>query len=191
MTFEINREAIDMRIRAATEADIPSLARVHVDSWRSTYAGIVPDEYLSDLSYRDRESFWEAVLTTARPGISNFVAETPSGDVVGMAGGGPERSGSETYHGELYLVYLLAEYQRRGLGRRLVSAVAGKLLADGTDSMMVGVLEDNRPACRFYQTLGGERVDRRTVSIGGSDLVEVFYGWRDITMLTEGSREPC
>ncbi|MCY4370896.1 MAG: hypothetical protein OXF41_16100 [bacterium] len=87
MTFEINREAIDMRIREATEADIPSLARVHVDSWRSTYAGIVPDEYLSGLSYRDRESFWEAVLTTARPGIGNFVAETPSGDVVGMAGG--------------------------------------------------------------------------------------------------------
>ena len=41
-----------MRIRAAKPADAGSLARVHVDSWRSTYTGILPDEFLAGLSYR-------------------------------------------------------------------------------------------------------------------------------------------
>ena len=54
-----------MRVRTAEPRDADSLARVHVDSWRSTYAGILTDEFLAGLSYRDRESFWEQVLTTA------------------------------------------------------------------------------------------------------------------------------
>ena len=124
-------EGSAIRIRAANAADVRSLARVHVDSWRSTYAGILPARYLTGLSYRDRESFWEQILTTARPTISKFVAETESGHVVGLASGGPERTGTETYVGGLYLVYLLEEHRRKGLGRRLVSAVADRLLADG------------------------------------------------------------
>ena len=71
-----------------------------------------------------------------------------------------------------------------GLGRRLVSTVAKKLLADGVDSMLLWVLEDNRPACRFYELLGGERVGRKTVPIGGVGLEEVSYGWKDISVLT-------
>ena len=38
-------------IRPATLEDAPAIARVHVDTWRTTYAGIVPDEHLAKLSY--------------------------------------------------------------------------------------------------------------------------------------------
>ncbi|MYC84844.1 MAG: GNAT family N-acetyltransferase [Acidimicrobiia bacterium] len=172
-----------MRVRTAESRDAKSLARVHVDSWRSTYAGILPDEFLAGLSYRDRESFWEQVLTTARPTVSNFLAETESGDVVGLAAGGPERTGSETYLGELYLVYLLEQYQRRGLGRLLVSAVAERLLADGFGSMLLWVAKDNHPACRFYEALGGEPIDTRTIDVAGADLDEVAYGWQQVADL--------
>ena len=172
-----------MRIRTAEPRDADSLARVHVDSWRSTYAGILPDEFLAGLSYRDRESFWEQVLTTARPTVSNFLAETESGDVVGLAAGGPERTGSETYLGELYLVYLLEQYQRKGLGRLLVSAVAKRLLADGFGSMLLWVAKDNHSACRFYEALGGEPIDSRTIDIAGAGVAEVAYGWQQVADL--------
>lgn len=172
-----------VRIRPPNPADAASLARVHVDSWRSTYAGIIPDEYLADLSYQDRESFWDQVLASERPAVSNFLVETEQGEVIGMAAGGPERSGNEIYLGELYLVYLLEAFQRKGLGRRMVSAVASRLLDDGIGSMLVGVLRDNRIGCRFYESLGGELIDQRVVSIGGADLEEVFYGWTDVRAL--------
>ena len=172
-----------IRIRPANPADAGPMSKVHVDTWRTSYAGIVPAEHLAGLSYRDRESRWEQILTADRPTESNFVAETVAGDVVGFAGGGPEREGNPTYRGELYGIYLLEAYQRKGLGRRLVSAVAHRLLADGFGSMLVWVLADNHPACRFYESLGGERVGRKTIAIGGADLVEVSYGWRDIANL--------
>ena len=172
-----------MLIRTAEHRDAGSLARVHVDSWRSTYAGILPEEFLAGLSYGDRESFWDQILTTARATVSNFLVETESGEVIGLASGGPERTGDETYRGELYLVYLLEQYQRRGLGRRLVSAVAHRLLADGFGSMLLWVAKDNHPACRFYEALGGEPVTSRTIDVAGTDVAEVAYGWQDVAVL--------
>ena len=174
-----------IRVRAAILGDAGPIARVQVDVWRTTYAGIVPTEYLAGLSYRDRESKWAEILSAERPAESNFVAETDGGEVVGFAGGGPEREGTPTYRGELYAIYLFEEYQRAGVGRRLVSAVARQLVADGFCSMLVWVLEDNRPACAFYESLGGARVGRQTVTIGGADLWEAAYGWKDVAGLTD------
>ena len=73
--------------------------------------------------------------------------------------------------------------EHRGLGRQLVSTVAQSLLLDGLSSMLVWVLDANRRACRFYESMGGERVGRKTVAVGGRNLVEVSYGWRDIANL--------
>ena len=154
-----------VRIRPADPSDAGAMARVHVDTWRSTYGGIVPAKHLASLSCRDRESKWFDILTTASPNTSNFVAETESGDVVGFADGGPEREGNQTYRGELYAVYVLERYQRRGVGHRLVSAVAQRLISDGMYSMLVWVLQGNGPACRFYESLGGQRVGRQTIAI--------------------------
>lgn len=41
-------------IRAATLDDIPSLASMHVASWRETYTGIMPDATLLSLSVEAR-----------------------------------------------------------------------------------------------------------------------------------------
>ena len=138
---------------------------------------------MASLSYQDRETRWADILTTDQLATSNFVAVTHEGKVVGFAGGGSERGGNQTYRGELYAIYLLEEYQRMGIGRRLVLAVTQRLLVDGFNSMLIWVLKDNHPACRFYESLGGEPVGRQTITIGGLDVVEVSYGWKDIAGL--------
>ena len=175
----------EVRIREANPADAGPMARVHVDAWRTAYAGIVPAGHLDGLSYGERESRWKEILTKGQA-RHNLVAETGAGEVVGFAGGGPEREGTPDYRGELYAIYLLDEYQRKGVGRRLVEAVAHRLAADGIASMLVWVLKDNHSACRFYESLGAERIGRKTIAMGGVDLVEVFYGWSDITSLGAG-----
>ena len=78
---------MNVAIRAADQADAGPIARVHIDSWRTTYEGIVPAEYLAGLSYRDRESRWNEALTTDHLATGIFVAETAGGDVVGFTDG--------------------------------------------------------------------------------------------------------
>ena len=158
---------MDMRVRAANPSDAGPIARVHVDTWRTTYTGIVPAEYLAGLSYRDRESRWEEILAIDQPTSSNFVAETEGGDIVGFAGGGPEREGDKNYLGELYAIYLLEGYQRKGFGRRLVSVVAQRLLMDGSAPCWCGCCKITIPAAVSMNLWeAGELVGRPSLSVG-------------------------
>ncbi len=176
-----------MRIREAQTEDAGPIAKVHIDSWRTSYADLVPAAFLAGMSYQDREAAWVDTLVTRNPQTCNFVVETNEGEILGFAGGGPEREGDQIYPGELYYVYLLQQYQRRGLGQLLVAAVAQRLLADEFNSMLLWVLKDNHPARRFYESLGGELIGQKVqdITIGGAKFVEVAYGWKDISVLTE------
>ena len=176
-----------MRIREATVDDAPGIARVHVDSWRATYTGIVPDQALAERSYEVREAFWRHDL--ARTDITHcvYVAEDDGGQIVGFAEGGPERHGWEGYSGELYVLYILQEHHRKGIGRALFLEVARWLAANGFQSMLVWVFIKN-PACKFYEVMGGRRMYLKQFEIGGASIEEAGYGWEDINVLLQNTR---
>jgi GNAT superfamily N-acetyltransferase len=176
-----------MFIREASPTDAAAIARVHVDSWRTTYAGIVPADYLANLSYARREQFWRDLFSTPTLLGCVYVAAQDTGEIVGFASGGPERSGNALYRGELYAIYLLASYQRQGLGRGLTMAVVQRLLQCGLLSMLVWVLAAN-PGRAFYETLGGQQVDEKETTIGAAPLLEVAYGWPDLRELVQRLR---
>ena len=170
-----------MNIRIATIADAPAIAKVHVDSWRTTYKGIVSDDVLANLSYSQREEKWHSMLSNPRDNITYVAIE--DGSVVGFADAGPERSNDDEYDGELYAIYILKQFQSRDIGRNLTLLSAKWLLNRGLSSMLVWVLADN-PSCRFYESLGGKVVRERTISIGGQELAELGYGWRNLRRLS-------
>jgi GNAT superfamily N-acetyltransferase len=172
-----------MRIRKADVDDAAAIARVHVDAWRTTYVGIVPDEYLAGLSYEQRAQNWRESLADWAGREFTLVAENDQRAIVGFATGGPEREGNAVYRGELRAIYLLADSRRIGIGRRLVAGVAKGLFDAGFDSMLVWVLSDN-PSRRFYEMLGGKFVTEKVVEIGGVRLIEVAYGWQNVRQLT-------
>jgi|SRR5262245_33269977 len=167
-----------MIIREAHSADAPAIGRVQVDSWRTTYAGLVPADYLASLSYEQQGQVWECSISSLSRAAAMYVAAA-TGEVVGFAHSGPERSGNQTYTGELYAIYLLAAYQRQGVGRQLTGAVAKGLLHHGLSSMLVWVLAAN-PSRACYEALGGQQVAEQEIRIGAARLTEVAYGWRDI-----------
>ena len=172
-----------MRIRTARLTDTAGIAKVHIDTWRTTYTDIVPAEHLASLSYGNCQTWWDDVLARKRSRSSTYVAEADGCGVVGFADGGPEREGNQTYQGELYSIYILEEYHRRGVGRKLVSAIAQSLLTCQMSSMLLWVLKDNHPSRRFYEALGGEYVGQKAISIGGASILEVAYGWKNIDIL--------
>ncbi len=167
-----------MQIRLATAIDARAIAEVHVASWRTTYAGLLPDEVLANLSVERRETYWRGELTLPDSPHFVYVAESGSGQIVGFASGGPERDGRPPYTGELYAIYLLAEHQGKGIGRALTRAVAEHLRSPGMTAMLVWVLKGN-PAARFYEALGGQYVAEKPLTIGGTDYIEIAYGWPD------------
>jgi ribosomal protein S18 acetylase RimI-like enzyme len=163
-------------VRLATLDDAAAIARVHVASWRTTYQGMLPDDFLASLSEEHYTERWKRVITEGSSRV--HVVDEPNGGIVGFASGGRERAGESTFAGELYAIYVLDSAQRRGHGRELVRAIAGALREMRLPDMIVWVLQDNAAARRFYEHLGGTYVRSQPITIGSATLEEVSYGWR-------------
>src|SRR5579875_3238148 len=143
-----------MIVRAARVEDAGGIAKVHVDSWRTTYKGVIPDDFLASLSYESRSQRWRSMLSNPTRFAGDFVAEDKTGRIVGFISGGPAQEPYPVYRGELYAIYILQEYQGQEIGRRLTEALVGKLLEAGIDNMLVWVLRRILPASSTKRSAG-------------------------------------
>ncbi|MGI9168837.1 MAG: hypothetical protein ACR2FH_01490, partial [Caulobacteraceae bacterium] len=109
---------IDCVILPAGPADAEALARVHIRTWRETYAGLLPVPYLAAMNARVHARRFRLQLVRAHPGEVMLAAEGANG-LVGYCAGALR--GGEA---EIFTLYLLKGTQHVGLGRRLFVATA-------------------------------------------------------------------
>src|SRR5215471_16559709 len=108
-------------IREATPADVPALARLHVATFIETHGGRRP-------TYERREWQWREAFAQPARNWFCFVIACQDDELVGFAKGMPYTGGLPGFAGELNKIYLLRQYHRRGLGRRLMGVVARAFL---------------------------------------------------------------
>ena len=171
-------------LRRASPGDAPAIAQVRIDSWRTTYRGMIPDAYLDGMQVDASTAIWDRVLTAGPSTTSVFVADH-AGEIVGFAGGAMLERPKFGLDAELVAIYLRREFQHAGLGRRLVGAVVEAERAHGATGLITWVIAGNKGARAFYERLGGELLVEQPFEWDGLNLVEVGYGWRDLAALTE------
>ncbi len=170
-------------IRRARVEDAAAIARVHVESWRSTYAGMLPEKMLLKLSSARHEArWWRHVLGRFRRRHYVYVADHETDGVIGFGSAGASRDRELTHRGEIYALYLLDEYHGVGIGKALFLALSARLLEERRPSMVVWVLSSN-PSRYFYEALGGRRIATRKGCMGGVEVEETAYGWEDLNQL--------
>lgn len=169
----------DFQVRKASPIDASAIAHVYVASWRSTYGGLLPPAVLRGMSEVRETLFWWTALCAQRTKSVTLVIEDGDARVVGFIAAGPERAAATGQRAEVYTLYLLEAYQRRGLGTRLLATAADALQARGFASLVVWVLAGN-PARAFYERLGAEHSAARTIRMGGQPVHEVAFAWPDL-----------
>src|SRR5689334_854492 len=180
-------DASGIVLRRAAPRDAEAIARVRVDGWRTAYRGLVPAAYLDGMRVDANTALWEKILTAGPNSASVFIA-AHDGEVVGFAAANRL---AETRYGldaELTAVYLRREFQRVGIGRRLIAEVVEAQRAQGATGMIVWVLAANKPARALYERLGAELLVEQEFQWDGMDLLEVGYGWRDLDALAAACR---
>ncbi len=160
--------------RQSNISDANGIARVHVDTWRTTYAGIVPEDFLRNLSYERRERQWQNFHTNPEPRSHLWVA-LDRDEIVGFSSGGRERGAGEP-DGEVYAIYLLSKYHGQGIGRELFQRSFVTMRDEGFTSITVWALADN-PTCNFYRKMGGREFSEKNEEIGGVSLKELSFRW--------------
>ena len=178
----MSRVAADFSIRAATLADAAAVARVHRESWRTSYTGILPLEVIAQEAGRKSEASWRRRLSSTYPGACTFIAESRTGGIVGFASCGEARGSVEGLDAEIYALYVVQSHQRRGVGRELVRECARHFVRHGLFGFYLWVLKANR-ARLFYEAMGGHEVGEKQERLGLHRYDEVAYGWHDLTAL--------
>ncbi len=166
---------LEVVVREATLADATGIAAVHVDSWHTTYPGILPQAAIDEHTLERRKGLWTHVLEMPSAGRGVWVAVRDV-EVVGFAAFGPLRTDGPPIEGEAELtsIYLRQGVQRAGIGRRLFDAGARWLKSAGFGAMRCKVVRGN-PAIAFYERLGGRVVGTATFELDGVQIVEDTY----------------
>jgi GNAT superfamily N-acetyltransferase len=175
------------RIRTATPEDTLALGIMHVASWRETYAGLLPEKMLASLSAETRAAAWTKIMREPPTRLSTvvYLAEH-DGTIVGFGSCGAQRADSLTnkgYDGEVSAIYVLREFQKRGIGTRLFQVMSSDLQRRSFNAAALWVLRENLRARRYYEHLGAKVIAERQDTRDGLALIELAYGWLDLKQL--------
>ena len=171
-------------IRQARLGDARAIGGIEVETWRTTYAGMLPDRVLLGMSEQRQTASWAGFLRH-RPG-DVYVAQSPApaARLLGFGNCGPQREPGLGFAGEVYTLYVAPAAQGTGLGRQLLLALFARLLHCGHRSALVWVVRAN-PARFFYERLGGKLALHRAIPLGGEPVEAVGYGWSDLGALLD------
>ena len=180
-----------MIIRAAREADAPAMGRVMVATYLAAHHDQMPaeawarraQEWTPEVSAHGWARTLREIAADASSRECIYVAVDEGGELVGLAMGGPANAEVLPQIGAVFALYVSKSHQGRGLGRRLVQAIATDLAEHGMTALQIGCLAANAPARHFYEAIGGYLVDERLFDEDGVLLPEVVYEWANIEAL--------
>lgn len=164
-------------IRQARAGDARTIAEIEIETWRTTYAGVLADDTLLAMSLERVARRWTHEIRDRAGTV--LVWEDERRELLGFAHCGRQRDRSLDYEGEVYMLYVLPDAQGFGIGRGLLLASFENLLEARLRSALVWVVQAN-PSRFFYERTGGRLVLQRRIPVGGEPVDAIGYGWDDL-----------
>jgi ribosomal protein S18 acetylase RimI-like enzyme len=166
-----------MQYKIANMNDLESLAKLHAESWRESYRGIFPDNFLDNDVWEERRSSWKSRLTYPKQNQRVLIAIEESQICGFICAFGNESSKWGTFIDNLHVA---KSAQGKGVGKQLMY-----LIAKWSDELFenkglyLEVLEDNLNARSFYHRIGAKHQETNLWQPPGSDVkvIDLLYVW--------------
>lgn len=151
------------------QKDIEQVANIITEDWKIAYKGIIDDEYLENLDYKDKE---KSIREKYQKQKSIVLDE--EGIVKGYSRFGENRD-EEKDLAELYALYVKADERGKKIGEKLLRKTADILSKRGYKEMVIWCLKENKNARKFYEKMGGKIYKTRNIEIENKKYGEVCY----------------
>jgi ribosomal protein S18 acetylase RimI-like enzyme len=167
-----------LSVRTARPEDAADLARIYIESWQDTYAGVISHTLLGAMSRKSHTARWQATIRGAdRNSGTVLVAEDAHHGAIGLCSLGAARDGGVGFEGEIYTLYVDPAFLGRGTGRALLAGAFESFKDRKLRSCLIWAHARNN-ACFFYEAMGGRRVATRTTRLMGELTPEIGFGWK-------------
>ena len=165
-------------IRHMTRADRAPIARIHAESWQSSYRGVLSDAYLDTLAGDDLARQWRE--TDVSPQDVLMIAEE-AGQAVGFI--------AIWCRPDPYIenLHVRPAVRSGGVGRRLIGTAFSELASRGHETAYLWVFATNEGAIRFYERLGGVQGARETKDVFGNPVPAIRIEWTDLASVSQAA----
>jgi diamine N-acetyltransferase len=145
----------------ATTDDISVIQKIAEETWWATYSPIIPDHqirYMLEKIYSTDE-----LTTSMKSGKQKFILLRSTNAIEGFAAFGRRPENPQVY--KLHKLYVLPHNHGKGLGKKLIDEVMGRVVAEGGQTLDLNVNRYN-PAKTFYEKIGFRVVREEDVPVG-------------------------
>ncbi|MGD9051324.1 MAG: GNAT family N-acetyltransferase [Desulfobacterales bacterium] len=162
-----------MLIRRIQPSDRPHLAAVQIESWKDTYADVLPAAYLAEQVTEDLQRHWRTVII--QPEDIVRVAEDDA--IIGFI--------SVWCRPDPFIdnLHVKPAQRSKGVGSKLLVSAARQMRRQGHSSAYLWVFEKNRRAIELYSRLGAVRTEHALKNIFGHKVPCVKMVWSSISVL--------
>jgi len=142
----------DITYREAAMEDCYEISKLKGEVWNTTYKEIYSDETLDNYDVERNKQTFERII--GNPKISLIVAMDVE-KIIGFISCGKPYRPFRHYEQDIGLLYILKEYQGRGIGKKLFTTAKNHIKNNGYNEFFVSVNKYNQPAIGFYVAMGG------------------------------------
>lgn len=175
-----------IEIRKITEEEAEEKIDINIKVWWTTYRGLISDEIISKLQEKTKERIerQKQIIREKNNTYGIYVDDK----LVGFSSYGPARDENYKDSCEIYSCYILEEYQRLHLGRKVVKKILEDFVQEGYKTMITKCLVGN-PANKFHEAIGGVFREKTETDLLGVKLLENVYYHEDIKKSLELNKE--
>lgn len=173
----------------ATEKDAYGISYVSAHSWKETYTGLLPEDYLEDriLNIGNKVEKTKSFLNNYN---GKYIVAKHDGNVVGILAFCPSKNEKYKDYGYLNAIYVLKKYQKMGIGKELFKIAVEGLIKMGYKKMMLECMTGN-DTLNFYKKYLGvvdEKIDFPIKRVGTVKAdVLLFENLEEVLLVLNGN----
>lgn len=161
-------------IREGIKNDAEQIAKLKIRNYQKTYNNIFSNQFLNEMNIEDEKQKYINGLKNRK-----VLVYYDEDNVLGYIYYGKRKNHKEVlkdYDGEIYAIYVDVDFQKKGIGKKLIIAALNDLIND-YNKIILWCMKDNYDSLQFYEKRNFTKLENIATEIGGKELYETGLGF--------------
>lgn len=167
-----------MIIRPIIDDDVQAIAKIYTDNWKNTYQNILPDSFLTSMTYEHSKEKWLSYIHADKQGA--FVALDENNMIIGFSAYKPYYDLKKCLL--LDSLHIIQSIQGSGIGKKLIFTIGKYAYNNGYEKMSICIVKGNDRAGGIYTHLGAKHYKDFIDDFEGTPSNSSVLLWDNLSM---------